>query len=180
MISPAALMLALDAKDPKFLQTLWLVGAALVVGSLVWSSFRRKRRNNPESRISQHAARHNERLDKQARQDMDELMVRLEEVSREICGQIDTRFAKLEHVIVEADRATAALEAAAKNAAAGGVVADGHGAAADNGLPLDPQHAEVCRRSRGGQDVIRIAREMNMQPGEVELILSLNRNYRPI
>ena len=103
-----------------------------------------------------------------ARDDINELMLRLEELSREICGQIDTRFAKLEHAIREADAKLAALRAATE--------APTPVDPAGSDAPVDPKHAEVCRRARDGQIALQIAREMDMPVGEVELILSLQRS----
>jgi len=104
-----------EGLDP---QALLLIGLVLVLGSLLWHRARtrtgntRGSRARPETRTSRHAAMHNSRLGIRATEDIQELMIRLEELSREICGQIDTRFAKLEHVIVEAEQKLAALSAA--------------------------------------------------------------------
>ncbi len=47
---------------------------------------------------------------KDVRQSMDELLIQLEEVSRRINAQVDTRFAKLECIIRDADERIAKLE----------------------------------------------------------------------
>jgi hypothetical protein len=152
-------------------QVLVMVGMLLVIGSLVWMGMRRSRRNQPEARTHAHAEKHNSRLESQARQDIDELMVRLEEVSREICGKVDTRFARLEQVIAEADQKLAALKAVLRRQ-------DGNGDSPPFPVAIDPKHLEVCRRFNEGQAVVAIAREMGLVPGEVELIVSLERSRK--
>jgi hypothetical protein len=164
------ILAATDGK-PTFQQYLWLAGLVLIVGSLAWMSMRRGRRNQPERRTSLHAEKHNERLEKQARQDIDELMVRLEEVSREICGKVDTRFVRLEQVIAEADQKLAALKAAVRRQ-------DANGDSPPFPAAIDPKHLEVCRRFNEGQAVVAIARDMGLAPGEIELIVSLERSRK--
>ena len=163
------LTLAADARS-NLPQVAMLGGLVLIIGALMWNSTRR-RRARPEAHTHVHSEQHNYRLQQQARHDVDELMVRLEEVSRELCGKIDTRFAKLERVIAEADQRLESLRTAVRRQAAGAEAA-GPGQAP----PADPKHLEVCRRHAEGQGIVSIAREMGMAAGEVELILSLERS----
>ncbi len=145
-------------------QTWVIFGVVLILATLFLRRARTKRRPaSAESRAGLQGRLHNQRRIEQARDDIEELMVHLEEVSREICGQIDTRFAKLQHAIQEADAKLAALRQGAGEADL------------DDGEPLDPAHAEICRRAADGQDAVTIARELGMPVGEVELILSLHR-----
>ena len=146
-----------------------MIGIVVILGSLLWM-MRRNRRKEPERRTHLHAQKHNERLEHQAREDVDELMVRLEEVSREICGKIDTRFARLEQVIAEADQKIATLKTVLRR--------DGNGEGPTFSAAIDPKHLEVCRRFNNGQAVVAIAKEMNLAPGEVELIVSLERSRK--
>ena len=152
-------------------QTMLLIGVVLIIASLMWHNARRRTRSRADGRASRYTDRHNARLGAQAREDIDELMVRLEELSREICGQIDTRFAKLEHLLKEADEKLAALTPPATD---GSIQAD----EGSPPVPADPQHAEVHELGRQGLAVVDIARRTGKSAGEVELILSLERSRR--
>jgi hypothetical protein len=111
---------------------------------------------------------------------MQNLLVELSEMSRQISAQLDTRSAKLELLIREADEKIAALRRAG----------DGRfdapaGAAPDEALQaeaapapeppaaLDPRHAEVYVLADEGRDAGEIATALNRPRGEVELILAL-------
>ncbi len=166
-----------DGLDP---QAILLIGMVLVLGSLLWHRARtrtgrtRAGRTRTETRTSRHAAMHNSRLGTQATEDIQELMVRLEELTREICGQIDTRFAKLEHVIAEAEQKLASLSAALRAPAESpGTELAGSGEAR---APADDRHERVCGLASAGRPNVEIARELGMAVGEVELILSLQRS----
>ena len=168
MNAPAAILTLLADGGLADPQTLVLIGLVLVIGTLFLRRARTRRKGSTvDGRAAAQARVHNSRLATQAREDINELMIRLEELSREICGQIDTRFAKLEHAILEADAILAALRAASDAPAA---------AAAESAAPTDPKHVEVCRRAQQGQTELVIARDMGMPIGEVELILSLQRS----
>jgi len=153
----------LGAIDP---QTWVILGVVMILATLfLWRARTKRTPSNAEARAGLQGRLHNQRRVEQARDDIEELMVHLEEVSREICGQIDTRFAKLQHAIREADAKLAALRRAAPGTTDG-----------DGDEPIDPAHAEICRRAAAGQDAAMIARELGEPIGEVELILSLHRD----
>ncbi|NLF30202.1 MAG: hypothetical protein GX591_04850, partial [Planctomycetes bacterium] len=148
-------------------QTWVIIGMVVIIATLFLRRARTKRAPaGAEARAGLQGNLHNQRRIEQARDDIEELMVHLEEVSREICGQIDTRFAKLQHAIREADAKLAALRQASCDQPEGPAGADD---------ALDPAHAEICRRGAAGQSAAAIARELGMPVGEVELILSLHR-----
>lgn len=103
----------------------------------------------------------------QVRQDVESLIVELDELARKINAQIDTRFAKLEAVIRDADRRIATLERLANQA---------DQAARPRPAPTsanDAQHAVVYELADAGKTPIEIARQLGRTPGEVELILNL-------
>ncbi len=165
-------------------QTGILIGLAIIILTLMWrSSRRRAKRATVDGRTSRHAARHAVRLERQASDDINELMVRLEELSREICGQIDIRFAKLENVLNEADRKLAALREAQANASAPGLApkAVAATAPADARPPTptpDATHGRIHELAEKGVAAMDIARQVEMTVGEVDLILSLERSRR--
>lgn len=137
------------------------------------------------------------------KRDMEQLLTALDELSRDISAQIDTRFAKLEQSIADADKRISALriliEEAKKTGA--GPRADSAAPSAPTptatiattaGSPTDPQPAEQAgspsapdERSRRiyeladqGRTPMQIAQELDQKIGEVELILNLRNSTR--
>lgn len=124
---------------------------------------------------------------------MESLLVELSEMARQMNAQLDTRSAKLEALIDDADRRIAALQrglsepvsiappiaaatppaepAIAQSAAAS--QGANHAPMAVEPMPLNPQHAEVYALADVGTAAIDIARQLNRPRGEVELILAL-------
>ena len=115
--------------------------------------------------------------------DMNNLLVELSEMARQMTGQLDTRAAKLEALLREADEKIATLRSlAAGGAAPPGVLIEAKllesdavpmRAAEDPVPPLDPRHAEVYDLADEGQSAQDIARQTGRPRGEVELILAL-------
>ncbi len=164
-----------EAMDP---QTLLLIGLGLVLAALMWHSLRRRKSAGVDGRSDVHARLHARRLEQQAQEDIQELMVRLEELSREICGQIDTRYARLEQTLAQADRTLKALQAAQRQAP------PPPGAnpqpAPQAPLPADPRHVEIFDAVAAGETPLALARRLRMPVGEVELVLSLERSRRDL
>lgn len=106
----------------------------------------------------------------QVRQDVESLIVELDELARKINAQIDTRFAKLEAVIRDADRRIATLERLANQADQADQAARPRPAPTSAN---DAQHAVVYELADAGKTPIEIARQLGRTPGEVELILNL-------
>src|SRR5688572_15366635 len=115
--------------------------------------------------------------------EMGNLLVELSEMSRQMTGQLDTRAAKLEALLREADEKIAMLRSMgsggggphgvlieAKLLEADAVTMRG----ADDPIPpVDPRHAEVYDLADEGQSAQDIARQTGRPRGEVELILAL-------
>ena len=125
---------------------------------------------------------------------LESLLVELESMSRAISGQLDTRAARLEALIAEADAKVAELRGAVDSARGEGgdgrrpVPADPFGPARrppveppgreeSNLAPpsprVDPTTAEIYALSDGGQPSAAIAQKLNRPSGEIELILAL-------
>lgn len=108
---------------------------------------------------------------------MEQLLLELEELSREINGQVDTRLRALNLLIQEADGKIKELRRLQGHT-------DDEGQPADR-LPPPKQephpdltsqrYARVYALAEKGRSVIEIAREMGLMTGEVELILALRR-----
>jgi DNA-binding NarL/FixJ family response regulator len=110
--------------------------------------------------------------------DMQNLLVEYEQMIRNMTAGLDTRAAKLELLIKEADEKLAALRAAT---AAGAAAPDGGGPpqrrdpAAAEPVPAgpDPRHLEIYNLSDQGLTARDVARKLGRPNGEVELILAL-------
>jgi hypothetical protein len=133
--------------------------------------------------------------------EMGNLLVEYEEMIRRMTAQVETRSAKLELLIREADEKIAALRAAAGGGDPGadgvpakpraedvppaaGTVAENQPVpalpapapadpAADAPAPPDARHTEVYRLADKGRSAGQIAAELDRPHGEIELILAL-------
>jgi hypothetical protein len=122
---------------------------------------------------------------------MQNLLVELSEMARQVSAQLDTRAQKLELLIQEADQKIAQLRelqsaapparpavgiadapqpADAENA---GETAPAAAAPAPFQPELDPRHAEVYALADQGQSAYDIANQLGRPRGEIELILAL-------
>lgn len=125
--------------------------------------------------------------------DMQNLLVELSEMSRQISAQLDTRAAKLELLLREADEKIArlnSLDNAPRHPTVGSVspaLSDGGGQslpsvaakqastedAHSTAPPIDPRHQAIYELADQGQNVGQIARQLDRPSGEIELILAL-------
>lgn len=176
----------------------FVIGALLLGITILLATLRRRQRRRSVERPIERDRFAEIRQKQAARDDMQELMLQLEELSRRIGAQIDTRFQKLEAVIADADDRIERLEAAVR--AARGVpaldvtVGDADAPPAPQRpvepKPLqnrakssapraaspesgDPQRTRIHRLADEGKSPVEIARITGVKPGEVELILAL-------
>jgi hypothetical protein len=108
---------------------------------------------------------------------MQNLLVELSEMARQITAQLDTRAAKLELLLKEADQKIAALHAGERGNNGSSLppptmVSSDPTLAAISDEP-DPRHAEVYALADQGRDPYEIASQLGRPRGEVELILAL-------
>lgn len=101
------------------------------------------------------------------RDQLDGLMVDLEELARATNAQIDTRFAKLDLLLREADEKIARLESLASQ------LNGTPRSASTVAVEVKPEHRRVHELADAGRRPVDIARELNRPVGEVELILAL-------
>jgi DNA-binding NarL/FixJ family response regulator len=117
---------------------------------------------------------------------MQNLLVELSEMARQISAQLDTRAAKLEALIQEADQKLAALRNATGSSPsepqAASIftlpTADSRFVApapphSPPPRPVDPRYAEIYSLADSGRPVQEIANQLGKSDGEVELILAL-------
>jgi hypothetical protein len=97
--------------------------------------------------------------------ELEKLLVDLQGLSRQISAQIDTRFCKLEVLLKEADEKIRKLEALRNGSKA-----------PTQPEESDPEKSLIYTLADAGKTPVEIAREMNKNPGEIELILSLRRS----
>lgn len=102
---------------------------------------------------------------------MTELLVELEQMARQMTAQLDTRAAKLEMLIQEADKKIAELHA-------GAATRDGSSSHHSQPSPdfsnlPNPRHAEIYGMADQGLHAGQIARQLGRPYGEIELILAL-------
>jgi len=117
--------------------------------------------------------------------DMSNLLVELSEMARQMTAQLDTRAARLDALIREADEKIAMLRSlgsAGGNSLPQGVLIEAKllesdaipMRAIDDAVPVvDPRHAEVYEMADGGHSAQDIAHQTGRPRGEIELILAL-------
>ena len=113
--------------------------------------------------------------------DMEQLLVQLQELSRQINAQVDTKFAKLEVSMMAADERIAALEHLLKMAQGRPgldvtIAQDGSaGMPAPEAPPVDPKRQAIYDLADDGKSALEIAKKTGHPTGEIELILKLRK-----
>jgi hypothetical protein len=143
-----------------------LAAAAATIVYAVMRPWRRKK--DPLARSATPVSLAGQRdLEKQ----MTELLVELEQMARQMTAQLDTRAARLEMLIREADEKINELRA---GGAARSESAPRPRLPSGDIPPLpDPRHAEVYRLADQDLSTSQIARQLGRPYGEIELILAL-------
>ena len=160
-----------------------LLGIIVAVTTIMLISTRRRireARNTPRTYARELYGRLKE--EKTTINEAQEVMIEMEELARHIHGRIDTRYAKLEKAIRDADERIDKLSRLVRAAQNGATV---DVTAADTDQSADPPpdkpgevpagHANVCRLADAGLGPRDIAEEADSTIGEVELILSLRK-----
>lgn len=116
--------------------------------------------------------------------DLERVMLELDELSRQIHGRLDTKLARLEAIIRDADQRIERLSRLTR-AVEGGPAIE---ITLDREEPHDPpstepevddsRHAAVYRLADSGLSGLEIAREVGRTRGEVELILALRKTRK--
>jgi hypothetical protein len=149
---------------------------ALVMLALFYVSVLRpmmRRKKDPLERSSGFGSLSQQRA---VERQMQNLLVELSEMSRQISAQLDTRAAKLEVLISQADERIAALRRAGDGAAEPPPADTAHPESQPESPPqpqIDPRHAEVYSLADEGRDANEIATALGRPRGEIELILAL-------
>lgn len=102
--------------------------------------------------------------------EMSNVLVELSDMARKVTGQLDTRSAKLEALIQEADQRIAELKRVSSASVPGNVMASEPPRV---GPPPDPRYVEIYSLADAGRSASEIAQQLSRPRGEVELILAL-------
>jgi hypothetical protein len=106
--------------------------------------------------------------------DMSNLLVEMSEMARQITSQLDTRAAKLEALIAEAERKIAELKRlSGSESATPTPAAPALRLVKDDAPPPDPRHQRIYTLADEGRSAHEIAQALNCPQGEIELILAL-------
>jgi|HubBroStandDraft_6_1064221.scaffolds.fasta_scaffold571304_1 hypothetical protein len=118
---------------------------------------------------------------------MQNVLVEMSEMARQITAQLDTRAAKLESLIKDADQRIAAMKSQPavppqnppqyqqQSPPAAGSGSGPFMAESTDQPMIDPRHALVYALADQGRSPKDIAQELNRPSGEIELILALRR-----
>ena len=162
------------------LLVLGLVGLTIVMRS----TYRRVGRSRAQPRTSARERYAGLQQHHEVKSDVENVMLELDQLARQIHGRIDTRFAKLEAIIRDADERIerlSRLTRAAEGAPALDVTLEHEDPYEDRSCDtpdLGGPQAAVYRLADGGLSATDIAQEVGKTTGEVELILALRKTRR--
>ncbi|MHC4442586.1 MAG: hypothetical protein ACYTF1_19805 [Planctomycetota bacterium] len=139
--------------------------AVIFLLSSLWRRQRKRRRE--KDRPTSVGRPQGSSSDTHLRRDLESLIVELQELSRRISAEIDTRFAKLEAAIRDADSRIAVLNRL--NRQLGDKTTDAGEPVEDH----NSRNAAIYDLADAGLTPVQIARDLGKTPGEVELILNL-------
>jgi hypothetical protein len=145
-----------------------LAGIVVVIFFLMRANAMRQRQQRSQSGGDDD--RHAARAATQIRDQLDELMVQLEELTRVSNAKIDTRCARIEALIADADERIRRLEELVGQAESSDASAD---PTPSSGTSVNPEHAAIYALAEAGKSPVQIAAEVGRDVGEVELILAL-------
>jgi hypothetical protein len=169
----------IDSFMPPFLlttppsNTVWIM-IGIAGATILYAVFRPSlKKKDPLARSPSSASLAQQR---NVERQMQNLLVELSEMARQLTAQLDTRSQKLEALLQEADEKIAQLRAAGVSANQPRPSAPNRQAWAlpsEPAAPPDSQHQAVYTLADQGQSAPDIARQLNRPRGEVELILAL-------
>jgi hypothetical protein len=170
-------------RDPA---TTWIaiaVGILTVVYVTLVRPLRQKKTKDP---LEQPPVRTSLAQQRAVERDMSNLLVELSEMARQMTAQLDTRAAKLELLLKEADDRIETLRSMGGNPAGSatgstaadrleGVIQEARAALGPSlsEQKIDPRHAQVYDLADEGHSPQEIARRLDRPSGEIELILAL-------
>ncbi len=158
---------------------LGVVAVALLLGSTRWRLRRSRTSVGPTVREQYEA------LSGQASvtRDIEEVMLELDRLSRQIHGRLDTKLAKLEMLLRDADERIDQLSRLQRStegqATLDVTLQPEHPDALElhpsTAADTTPAHADIYRLADSGASPLEIARQLGQSTGEIELVLSLRK-----
>ncbi len=170
-------------------QFLMLAGAILALTFVMISTRRRIRATRADQGPSARETYRRLSQETETKRDLEAVMLELDQLSRQTMGRLDTKFAKLEAVIRDADERIATLTRLLRDPGNDPpldlTVADEEPASvrktpAEPNTSVEPRHAAVYQLADAGLSALDIARELDRTTGEIELILSLRRTRQTV
>jgi hypothetical protein len=152
--------------------TLWLlvsVGMLTIIYAVIRPMLRRK---DPLQKPPAYASLSRQRS---VEREMQNVLVQLAEMARQITGQLDSRATKLELLIKDADQRIAQLKETPVPPAPPTIESAPIESPPQDASPPDPRYAEIYAMADQGRSAREIAEQLNRPSGEVELILALRR-----
>ncbi len=167
----------------------YLLYAVMLVAIVLMGIGVRRRQRQGFGNVRPNSRRRLESLaaEQDVKADMQELLGELSSLARKINAQIDTKFAKLEAAMADADRRIDVLQRLTRTArgepAVDVTIADEPAELPADGACPEPavepvradRHAAVYALADEGKGPVEIAQTLGRTPGEVELILALRR-----
>ena len=108
------------------------------------------------------------------RKSMEELLVQLQEVTREMNARLDTKMMALAQLVEDADARIDELKRLLEEEAARETTREEHRAETGTGRRRDVEET-VLRLAKEGRTELEIAQETGIARGEIELVLALRR-----
>jgi hypothetical protein len=169
--------------------TVWLV-AVVVILTIIYAVLRPLRKKDPLMKPPQFASLSRQRS---VEREMQNVLVELSEMTRQVSAQLDTRATKLEMLIKDADQRIATLKALSglgtgsqefaypepveappvEKKRLSDPVPEVVEQSVEPPSPPDPRYAEIYAMADEGRSSQEIAQQLNRPSGEVELILAL-------
>ncbi len=168
---PVCLAVPSDSKMPLYI----VMGIAIVLmtlGIIRRTSGRSALKSNEADRRIPSLRDHIE-----VKENLQKLLIDLQDLARQINAHIDTRFCKLEVLLKEADRTIKKLEDLGLASKSQSPTAQE--SPLDRQEKVDPEREMIYKLADAGKSCVEIARDLNKNTGEIELILSLRRTGRP-
>jgi len=167
------------------MQVVMLLLGVIGLVIVILSTRRRIRQSQLQPRTSIRETLAQSEASRTATRDLEDVMLELDQLSRDIHGRIDTKMARLEALIREADRRIVALSpriSAAETKPALEITLDQEDPferRPDGTEPRKPGrelHASIYELADRGLSPVQIANELGRLNGEVELILALRKS----
>jgi hypothetical protein len=159
--------------DPTFKWILIILGVATIYIAVVRPAMKKK----PKDPLSKTPSMNSLAQQRNVERQMQNLLVELSEMTRQITAQLDTRTQKLMMLIQDADERIAELK---KRENAQSIAQQNSWPTLSESLvpknipdPVDEQHQPIYSLADQGKSASDISRELNRPRGEVELILAL-------